>query len=362
MQIRYILLLIFIFQPAFLFSQTSFRLKGVVLDDSTGLPIAGAFIVCQNTTIGTSSEQDGSFSMSIPSGGHDIVIGSTGYENDTRRINANAGESENVEIRLKRKVKQMDEVVVLATSEVTDGWEKYGQHFRDYFLGRTPFAQSCVIENPSVIRFYYLKKKKRLRVKADSVVVIQNKALGYRINYLLDSFIYDYPTNYSLHSGVTFYSEMEGGEEEKAVWTKNREVAYWGSRLHFMRSYYDSALASNGFLLEQIVQKDSLELFEELKNPYDPDIYERIDSTEIDIMLEGKFRLTYLAAPMHQFYLEEKNYPLSSDGQNSTLHITNGFTIMENGYFYEQRDMTNSGYWAWKNVADQLPYDYWPDK
>jgi hypothetical protein len=343
------------------FSQSAFRITGFVLDDSTGTPISGAFIVCQNTTIGTTSDADGSFSLTVPSGGHDIVIGSTSYENEIRRMTAAAGENQKLEIRLKKKVKQLEEVVVQASSEVANGWEKYGQQFRDYFLGKTPFAKACVIENPEALKFFYLKKKKRLRVKADSAVLIRNDALGYRISYMLDSFIYDYPTQFSLHSGVTLFSEMEGTEEERAVWSKNREEAYWGSRLHFMRAYYDSALAENGFMLEEVARKDSSEVFVPLANPYDSAFYEIIDSTEIDILLIGKYRLHYKEAPMHRAYLEENKYPLSAKGQLSTLELSNGFAIMENGYFYEQRDVISSGYWAWKNLADQLPYDYWPE-
>ncbi|MFO0415304.1 MAG: carboxypeptidase-like regulatory domain-containing protein [Bacteroidota bacterium] len=345
-----------------IFAQSAFRIKGVVLDDSTSLPVAGAFIVCQNTTIGTSSDADGSFSLSVPAGGHDIIIGSTGYENDSRRISASAGETEHVEIRLRKKVKQMDEVVVQASSEVADGWEKYGEQFRDYFLGKSPFAKSCEIENPTALKFYYLKRKKKLRVKADSAVIIKNKALGYSIRYMLDSFIYDYQTQFSIHSGVTLFTELEGSEEEKLEWKKNREDAYWGSRLHFMRSYYDSALSENGFLLEEVVRKDSSEVFVPLTNPYDSAFYERIDSSEIDVLLVGKYRLHYKDAPMHRSYLEANKYPLSAKGQLSTLELANGFAIMENGYFYEQRDVISSGYWAWKNLADQLPYDYLPEE
>jgi hypothetical protein len=33
---------------------------------------------------------------------------------------------------------------------------------------------------------------------------------------------------------------------------------------------------------------------------------------------------------------------------------------MENGYYYDQRDLVNQGYWSWKNIADLLPYDYHP--
>ena len=32
--------------------------------------------------------------------------------------------------------------------------------------------------------------------------------------------------------------------------------------------------------------------------------------------------------------------------------------IEQNGYFYDQNNLSISGYWAWEKVADQLPYDY----
>ena len=32
--------------------------------------------------------------------------------------------------------------------------------------------------------------------------------------------------------------------------------------------------------------------------------------------------------------------------------------IERNGYYYEQNDITITGYWAWEKVADMLPYNY----
>ena len=43
------------------------------------------------------------------------------------------------------------------------------------------------------------------------------------------------------------------------------------------------------------------------------------------------------------------------------MDIVSGFVIEENGYFYEQSDITNMGYWAWKKVAELLPLDYLPN-
>jgi hypothetical protein len=45
----------------------------------------------------------------------------------------------------------------------------------------------------------------------------------------------------------------------------------------------------------------------------------------------------------------------------SAIDIQNGFVIEENGYFYDQSDVTNIGYWSWKKLAELLPYDYIPN-
>jgi hypothetical protein len=34
--------------------------------------------------------------------------------------------------------------------------------------------------------------------------------------------------------------------------------------------------------------------------------------------------------------------------------------IEQNGYFFDQNDITINGYWTWQKVADVLPYDFRP--
>ena len=53
--------------------------------------------------------------------------------------------------------------------------------------------------------------------------------------------------------------------------------------------------------------------------------------------------------------------PLTTAAQISALDIVNGFVIEENGYFYDQGDVSNIGYWSYKKLAELLPYDYLPD-
>jgi hypothetical protein len=343
-------------------AQSTFFIKGKVFDDSTKLPMEGASVLCQNTTKGTITNKDGEFRMELPAGGHNLIISYTGFESEGIRISSSADNSNDITVYLKKKEKKLEEVVIQASTEVKDGWNKYGQHFSEYFIGSTPFAKQCSIQNPEVLKFFYSKKKNKLKVKAEEPVVIMNYALGYKIQYQLDSFVYDYGTKFSTYVGVAFYAELDSTAEQKQLWDKNREKAYFGSRLHFMRCYYDSTLAENSFVLEQL-HTDSVTgkiKYTELKNPYDSAVYSLVDSVDKEISLFGKYRVVYNAEPMEKEYLIANKYPITAKEQLSTLELLNGFVITENGFFYEQTEVINSGYWAWKNLADQLPYDYWP--
>jgi hypothetical protein len=358
-----ILSIILCLASVFTSAQSSFYIKGKVLDDSTGTPLDGASVLCQNTTKGTVTDKEGAFRMELPAGGHILVVTYTGFETESIRISSSQDNGELI-IKLKKKEKKLEEVVIQASTEVKDGWNKYGQQFRDYFLGTTPNAKQCTITNPDSLHFYFSKKRNRLKVKADEPLVILNYALGYKIQYLLDSFVYDYTTKFSTYTGVAFYSELDSTETQKQIWNKNRQQAYYGSRLHFMRCYFDSTLEENGFVLEQIVTDSTTGKisFAALEKPYDSTIYTIVDSVDREVALFGKYRLTYKQGSMEKEYLIANKYSLNSKYQVSTLELLNGFVISENGFFYDQTEVINSGYWAWKILGDLLPYDYWPEE
>jgi hypothetical protein len=39
---------------------------------------------------------------------------------------------------------------------------------------------------------------------------------------------------------------MEGNEAQQTAWAEARKAVYYGSRLHFLRSYFDSSLSKEG--------------------------------------------------------------------------------------------------------------------
>jgi hypothetical protein len=343
------------FRPA-ICQEKIFYIHGKVLDEKTGAPLSNASVFCQNTTTGTISNNEGQFSMRLNNGGYDLVVSYTGYETQVLRVSNSTKDS--LIIQMKEASKNLGEVAVTGSALVADGWTKYGQFFLDNFIGTTENAVQCTIENKNAINFYFYKKRNKLKVKAKEDIIIMNQALGYKIRYQLDSFVNDYNTHISSYTGYPLFENLSGTPEQQQTWSKNRYRTYIGSRLHFMRSWYDSTLKDEGFLVETLNAPGS-DKGTMLENPYDPIVY-TLDSGTVDININGSIRVTYTGQVPDKKYLIQNHFPLNSKVEVSALEMPTGFSIEENGYFFEQSEITNMGYWAWKKIAELVPYDYNP--
>jgi hypothetical protein len=355
----FLLFILSLFTSLPVFSQQkSFPVDGKVVD-TAGQPLAGASVFCQNTTIGTLSKSDGSFHLRLANGGYDLTVSFTGFQTESVRIGKDHKETDTLRIMLKPQDKALEQAIVTGSAEVADGWDKYGQFFLDNFIGTTPNAAKCILENKDALKFYFYKKRNKLRIKATSDLLVTNNALGYKIRYQLDSFVYEYNTNVGTYTGYPLFEEMQGTPDQQDGWKQNRLYSYAGSRLHFIRSWYDSTLDDEGFVLETADSNDNNKM-KRITNPYDPKIYS-VDSGDVEIGIAGRLRVSYKNQLPDKKYLQEHKFPLNTRVEISAIDILNGFVIEENGYFYEQSDVTNMGYWAWKRVAELLPLDYLPN-
>lgn len=341
-----------------LFTQAQFVVSGVILDSASREPLSKASVFCQNTTLGTLTNKEGEFSLSLKSGGYDLIFSYTGYHTQTIRVN----EQNKLEVLLVKKDNSLEEVVLKSSFEVADGWTKYGEFFLGHFVGSTPNAASCVLTNPEVLKFLFYKKTNRLKVLATDALLITNNALGYELRYQLDSFVYHYNTNINSYRGYCLFMEMQGTDSLKQQWNKARANAYAGSRLHFLHSYYDSTLTEDGWIVDMLDEQNNKK-FNKVADPYDTTHYTPADSTaEIEIWYPRKISVTYRKKSPEPEYLKKMNLPKSVPYPISYVDLKDAIAITENGYFYDQRDWINQGYWSWKNLADLLPYDYVPEE
>lgn len=340
-----------------LVAQAQITISGKVLDSATREPLLGASVFAQNTTLGTTSNSDGEFSLQLKSGGYELIFSFTGYRNEEVRITEN--KNQQLEILMVKEDKSLGEVVLQSSNEVKNGWEKYGDFFIDHFIGATPFSKECLIQNKDVVKFYYYRRSDRLKVLATEPLIISNNALGYNLRYQLDSFVYYYKTDLSSYRGTCFFTEQLGTVSQAMTWKANREKAYFGSRMHFMRSYYDSTLKESGFTISSI--NDDKKTFGLLTNPYHKKYFSIPDSAdEVEVYFPDKISVAYVKAIPEDTYLKQFNLPMDVGVQVSYIDVLKPIAIKENGYYYDQKNWINQGYWSWKNLADLLPYDYWP--
>ena len=100
------------------FSHSQFIVTGSILDSASREPLPSASVFCQNTTLGTYTNKQGEFSLSLKSGGYDLIISYTGYQTQTIRVT----ENNKLDILMIKEEKSMGEVVLKASNEVKDGW------------------------------------------------------------------------------------------------------------------------------------------------------------------------------------------------------------------------------------------------
>jgi hypothetical protein len=334
---------------------------GKVVDKSSRLPLSGASVFAQNTTFGVATDGEGNFNLKLPNGGYELVVTFTGYQTESVRISSS--DNKELQIEMTPKEKSLEEVAVVVSNEVKDGWQKYGSFFTENFIGKTKFSQQCTIKNPEVLKFYFSKKRNRLKVAANDPLVVMNDALGYKISFAIDSFIYEYTSGISLFDGYPLFEEMQGSTEQQAIWQQNRAEAYKGSLLHFMRSLFNKNLEDEGFEVQFLVRNNGKETPVPLKNIYGALNYLKDDSTNtVEVRPnQAEIAVMYIDAAPEEAYVksdpkEKRDFQLST----LTFAPNESIIIEQNGYFFDQKDITTNDYWGFKKVGDMLPYDYVP--
>src|SRR5690606_30728723 len=96
-----------------------FGVKGKVLDIETYKPIPGVSIKIANTTLATSTDEAGEFSINLPSktGEYTLVSTFVGYDPDSTKFNLQANDWEFVSVTLINTNSTLDEVVVTRRRE-----------------------------------------------------------------------------------------------------------------------------------------------------------------------------------------------------------------------------------------------------
>lgn len=130
--------------------------NGKVVDDSDGTPVIGATISVKGTHLGTVTDADGNFSITLPQGSRQLIISFIGYQSQTRT--ASPGTSLNV--RLKEDQAVLNEVVVTG----------YGAKRK-----KGPGSARAAVPTMAIGEADMMVKESRPRMEESDVVVVEQQ-------------------------------------------------------------------------------------------------------------------------------------------------------------------------------------------
>src|SRR5580658_5536902 len=380
---RYITLFFLLIARALSAQPQAYALSGSVTDAATGKPIAAVSVFLNGTSKGTTTHDDGAFLLTgIRFGSYQLIVSAVGYATFQTTIDTRTLPSA-LNVTLQTRSTELAAVTVEPGNE--NGWKKWGKIFWDTFIGTNENASMCTIENKNALRFHFDGNNRKLAVSAAEPIIIVNKALGYRMEYRLEAFSYDLPTQDFSYYGFLFFQEMTAVDSaQQQDWIANRRRAYLGSMRHFIRSLYSGRLREEGFIIahevkvpnkekerinaiykQEVVRRGSIpgdtpfhyrkvlrqpDYF--IKTLYNYDSLVTINSDQTrSFTFTGDFIVTY------------RNAALGIVAASSTLKLVYPVSLLidENGSYSPPQTVVTKGAWVkTQTVANLLPSDYTP--
>jgi CarboxypepD_reg-like domain len=389
--------------PAFLFSQ---KISGYIRSaaDKSAVPNATVFINNYSKAVATNKE--GYFEIGpLPLATYELVVSSVGFESVTKVVKLD-NENAVVNIELPLKVKALTNVIV-SVNEAE--WRRNFENFKKYFLGQTEFSERCEIVNPKALYLEYDKEARQLKATTDDdVLEIINNALGYKIKYIVKDFLIDYASSYTYYVGYATYEKLEPkNKRQQRKWDNNRQVAYEGSIMHFLRSMHRRTAASEGYVIrtlrrfdnpdrqpDSVIRANMQRIMKSNKGVLvigkeqdstrywmdegrKPKIIQQLDAQvlQADSVLAMRGNELHVEFPylLYIEYIKESESEAYSratqsmfnprttirKSQTSIISLIDPPAIIEAaGSLVNPLALLFEGYWSWEKVGDSLPFEY----
>ena len=352
-------------------------LTGTVVDAETGDPLADANVFIAVSTRGTATDAEGRFRLTnIPLGAQRLYVSVIGYEPAARNLNLREARTYTFEFELQPTVIETEGVVVEA--ERDEQWQRRYERFVEQFIGETPNAKQTTITNPEVLSFD--GGIGTLEAQAAEPLVIENEALGYRIQYFLKDF--KTTPNRTQYDGEPLFEEMEGTPAQQAKWRERRAQAFYGSFHHLLLAMLDGSTEKQGFKLFSRPAAGpsasgsspfggSRPAVSGQRYPIETDEILKDGETDTERVLDfhGMIEVIFLGETETEAYQTWRAQYASDNRmrtsaprfQTSYFWLERGpATVDYKGDVVDPYGVTVSGFFAFERVGDQLPKEYRP--
>ncbi len=363
-------------------AQQTYNITGVVTDEKDQ-PIPGATVFIADSRKATVSDAEGKFTLwQVQPGKYNLIVKMIGYAVITHEFllrNSSA----------RFRFKLAEDNIMLKTVEISAmSWAErkgYLAIFIRNFLGGSNNAAQCRILNTDDIQLRYNKKTNVLTASSNEFLIIENRALGYRMKYLLNNFMLDRSltgNGFIAFDGTLFFEDMKGSARQQKKWEEERANTYMGSIPHYFRSLFSNTLEENGFLTyilpnpkamdNMMKKKYGPEMLAKYTHPvgasfkkYIGDIDDDFKILKVDLLKKDSVEMLTLYTPKRepQDFIQRGNViqrvlkmPV---GQLSMVQPWgDSLLVSRRGDISPVTSILISGFWAWGQVSSFLPSDY----
>jgi hypothetical protein len=356
--------LILFIVPLFIQAQ-NWLVRGKVTDKDSK-PIAFASVFINNTTIGTQSDENGNFKISIPPKFKhiDLVASFVGFI--PQKINIDREDSDDKAFKFVLENVSLGEVNVKA--KMDKDWKRHWNTFYEGLMGETDYVKDCRLLNPEVVQLAYDEATKTVTATASQPLIIENDAFGLKITYQLVKLDSDGKKTFVVGNSFFEY-KYDVNEKIKARQQKNFKRAYQDSFRSFLVAVSQNKLKESGF---EVYKMNRMKQFYEgkvfLSNEVNEGAITPTTAQEIcswdreteQYFLHSEYPLLIFA--LNRF---DRNVMLFPDKpfKFSQLNLPKVYlTFSETGWINTPNSMLMYYFWGKEGLANQLPDDYEPDE
>ncbi|WP_426670624.1 carboxypeptidase-like regulatory domain-containing protein [Mucilaginibacter sp. McL0603] len=323
------------------------HLAGKILNQADKKPVANASVFLSNATAGAKTNEDGTYEITgVHSGRYELVVSIIGYETyrQTLMVNRNIALPD---IEIIPKAIALKEVDIRPDLNR----ERNYKLFEEEFLGQSDYAKQCKILNSDMLDIHYDEQSRQLTASSFDFIEIENKALGYKIKYLLTQFTRDYRNGLLFYEGSALFEELPDQKMQRR-WQKARLKVYNGSSMHFLRSVIANRITEEKFKVFRLVRK--------LNPDYNGSGRKYLETVYKTLLTTSDFVKT--TDDKGLFALEFEDCLSITRGDLSTnIIFEKPYSLFDNnGVFLDPASVTFEGDWGKNRMAELLPVDYYP--
>ncbi len=346
------------------------RIFGTVIDAETGEPLPGAHVFIAVSKIGTTTNLEGKYTLEgIAPGAHRLYVSMLGYEpaivDTVFQVRAYS-----FDFALEIKILDVGEVTVEAEGD--PNWAGYLERFKRLFLGESANALEVSFANAEVLDFS--NRLGQFSAMASGPLIIENRALGYRIQYFLNDF--KATTGRTQYDGEPLFEDMiPASDEEASRWETKRRVAFMGSFRHLLLALLSDRVERQGF---KLYSRPAISVTGSragaspsrgqqrfpINNPRS--LFEPGETSDERILdFTGFVEIAYMGETESEAFLswQKRGRRAKPKFQTSWINLENGPTVFDyKGDILDPYGVTFYGYLAFERVADQVPKEYRPGR